>query len=220
MPHPPAVAGQNGARQMPAHDACEVRVVIAGTPRRARGDGNTVPECSLKSSERASMGNRGGSVAGRWRRGPRGARARLGPASVSALPALRPSHAARVHGLETLPALWPAIPERAAPAMRRLLAFLGLDAGPTEENFLHGGPVSPSTIGGGMTIKGELRGEGPLTVLGQFEGDIVLDGTLHVGPEARVDANITARVIVIAGVVRGNLSADTRVKGEIWVAQP
>ena len=63
--------------------------------------------------------------------------------------------------------------------------------------------------------------------------------------EARVDANITARVIVIAGVVRGNLSADTRVeilptgaltgtvksgsftaadgarvKGEIWVAQP
>jgi len=129
--------------------------------------------------------------------------------------------------------------------MRRLLAFLGLDAGPTEENFLHGGPVSPSTIGGGMTIKGELRGEGPLTVLGQFEGDIVLDGTLHVGPAARVDANITARVIVIAGVVCGNLSADTRVeilpmgaltgtvksgsftaadgarvKGEIWVERP
>ncbi len=78
-----------------------------------------------------------------------------------------------------------------------------------------------------MTIKGELRGEGPL------------------GPEGRVDANVTARVIVIAGVVRGNLSADTRVeilptgaltgtvksgsftaadgarvKGEIWVEQP
>jgi cytoskeletal protein CcmA (bactofilin family) len=96
--------------------------------------------------------------------------------------------------------------------MRRLLALLGLDPGPTDEEFLHGGPVSPSTIGNGITIKGELRGEGPLTVLGQFEGDIVLDGTLHVGPEARVDANITARVIVIAGVVHGNLSADTRVE--------
>jgi len=129
--------------------------------------------------------------------------------------------------------------------MRRLLAFFGLDHGPPDEDFLHGGPVSPSTIGGGITIKGEVRGEGPLTVLGQFEGDIVLDGTRHVGPAARVDANITARVIVIAGVVRGNLSADTRVeilptgaltgtvksgsftaadgarvKGEIWVERP
>ena len=129
--------------------------------------------------------------------------------------------------------------------MKRLLAFLGLDPGRTDRDFFHDGPVSPSTLGGGITIKGELRGEGPLTVLGQFEGDIVLDGTLHVGPEARVDANITARAIVIAGVVRGNLSADTRVeilptgaltgtvksgsftaadgarvKGEIWVEQP
>jgi len=129
--------------------------------------------------------------------------------------------------------------------MRRLLAFFGLDPGRTNRDFFHDGPVSPSTLGGGITIKGELRGEGPLTVLGQFEGDIVLDGTLHVGPEARVDANITARAIVIAGVVRGNLSADTRVeilptgaltgtvksgsftaadgarvKGEIWVEQP
>ena len=90
-----------------------------------------------------------------------------------------------------------------------------------------------------------MRGEGPLTVLGHFEGDIVLDGTLSVGPEARVDANISARLIVVAGVVRGNLSADTRVeilpdgsltgtvksssfaaaegatvKGEIWVERP
>jgi len=129
--------------------------------------------------------------------------------------------------------------------MRRLLAFFGLDPGRTDQDFFRDGPASPSTLGGGITIKGELRGEGPLTVLGQFEGDIVLDGTLHVGPEARVDANITARAIVIAGVVRGNLSADTRVeilptgaltgtvksgsftaadgarvKGEIWVEQP
>ena len=120
--------------------------------------------------------------------------------------------------------------------MRRLLDFFGLDPGRTDQDFFRDGPASPSTLGGGITIKGELRGEGPLTVL---------DGTLHVGPEARVDANITARAIVIAGVVRGNLSADTRVeipptgaltgtvksgsftaadgarvKGEIWVEQP
>ena len=63
--------------------------------------------------------------------------------------------------------------------MKRLLAFFGLDPGSTDEDVGHGGRVSPSTFGGGMTVKGE---------------------------------NITARVIVIAGVVRGNLSADTRVE--------
>src|SRR5438045_8401968 len=103
------------------------------------------------------MGNRGGSVAVRGARGPCGARARLGPASVSALPALRPSHAARVHGLETLPALRPAIPERAAPAMRRLLAFFGLDPGRTDRDFFHDGPVSPSPLGRGIRLTGDLR---------------------------------------------------------------
>jgi len=95
--------------------------------------------------------------------------------------------------------------------MRRLLAFFGLDAG-----AFGGGRRSareaPAMIGVGMKVKGEIRGEGSLTVLGQFEGDIVLDGTLHVGPEGRVDANITARAIVVGGIVRGNLSADTRVE--------
>lgn len=95
--------------------------------------------------------------------------------------------------------------------MRRLLAFFGLDA-----SGFGGGRRSareaPAMIGVGMKVKGEIRGEGSLTVLGQFEGDIVLDGTLHVGPEGRVDANITARAIVVGGIVRGNLSADTRVE--------
>jgi len=95
--------------------------------------------------------------------------------------------------------------------MRRLLAFFGFDAG----GFGGGrrsGREAPAMIGVGMKVKGEIRGEGSLTVLGQFEGDIVLDGTLHVGPEGRVDANITARAIVVGGIVRGNLSADTRVE--------
>ena len=40
----------------------------------------------------------------------------------------------------------------------------------------------------------------------------MLDGTLHVGPDGRLDADVTARSILIAGVVRGNLSAGTRVE--------
>jgi len=140
-------------------------------------------------------------------------------------------------------ALWSTVSEGVAAAMRRLLAFLGLDGG-DDATLRMRAFDSATTIGPGITLKGELRGAGPVTVLGQFEGDVVLDGTLHVGPDGRVDANITAEAIVIGGVVRGNLSADTRVeilptgtlagtvksgsfraadgasvKGEIWVEQ-
>jgi cytoskeletal protein CcmA (bactofilin family) len=130
--------------------------------------------------------------------------------------------------------------------MRRLLRVLGLED--DEEQLVEApvpGVVSPTVIGAGLSLKGELRGQGPVTVFGHFEGDIVLDGTLSVGAGGRVDANITAHAIVIGGLVRGNLSADTRVeilstgaltgtvksvsfkaadgasvKGEIWVDQP
>ena len=144
--------------------------------------------------------------------------------------------------MEALPALRPAIPEGAATEMRGWLAYFGLGR---DGAAPRGAPAhTPTVIGTGLVVKGELRGEGPLTVLGQFEGDIVLDGVLHVGPEGRVDGNLSARTIVVAGVVHGNLSADTRVeilptgsltgtvksvsftaadgatvKGEVWVEQ-
>lgn len=94
--------------------------------------------------------------------------------------------------------------------MKALLQFLGfIDRSPAEGLAV---PVSGTTVGPAVSIKGELRGEGPLIMLGHFEGEIVLTGTVHIGAEARVDANITAGEIVVAGVVRGNLSAAGRVE--------
>ena len=130
--------------------------------------------------------------------------------------------------------------------MKALWQFLGL----SERNGDHlqdesGAPTRATVIGPGVSIKGELRGEGALTMLGQFEGEVVLNGAVHIGPDARVDANITASEITIAGAVRGNLSAAGRVeilgrgsltgtlkseslsagsgatvKGEVWVEPP
>jgi cytoskeletal protein CcmA (bactofilin family) len=128
--------------------------------------------------------------------------------------------------------------------MRGLLRFLGLsdgangDAGPSTRE-------AASVIGAGLTLKGELHGEGALVILGRFEGDLVLDGALHIGPEARVDANVSAYAVVVAGVMHGNLAAQTRVeilstgsltgtvksasftagegatvKGDVWVERP
>lgn len=97
--------------------------------------------------------------------------------------------------------------------MKALLRFFGLadPAEPRPPSFAPP-PEATTIVGPSIRLKGELKGDGPLTMHGHFEGDLVLNGALHVGPEARIDANITAAAIVIAGVVRGNLSADTRVE--------
>jgi cytoskeletal protein CcmA (bactofilin family) len=96
--------------------------------------------------------------------------------------------------------------------MRALRRLLGL----AEHRFALGGfggdGGATTVIGEGMTLKGELHGAGPIVVLGRFEGDIVVEGTITVGEGGYVDANISASTIVIDGVVRGNMSADTKVE--------
>jgi cytoskeletal protein CcmA (bactofilin family) len=97
--------------------------------------------------------------------------------------------------------------------MGRWSRLLGLGDPPDRGTAFSPPRDAPTTLGADVELKGELRGEGDIVVLGQFEGDIVVArGAVHVGPGARVDANITAGAIVIAGVVRGNLSAGHRVE--------
>lgn len=95
--------------------------------------------------------------------------------------------------------------------MRALLRFLGMVEAETRDIAL-APSTSGTTLGAGVAIKGELHGEGSLIILGRFEGEIVQRGPVHIGPQAWVDANINAAEIIIAGVVRGNLSADARVE--------
>jgi cytoskeletal protein CcmA (bactofilin family) len=94
----------------------------------------------------------------------------------------------------------------------KILHLFGLTDAPAPGAAYSPPKEATTTLGTGVSLKGELKGEGTVVMLGHFEGGIVLDGTLHVGPEARIDANITATAIVVAGAVRGNLSAGTRVE--------
>ena len=68
------------------------------------------------------------------------------------------------------------------------------------------------SLGPGLSFKGEVSGEGDLAIAGSFEGEINVTGTVRVGEDAEVEANITAGMIVVAGVVRGNVSASTHVE--------
>ena len=95
-------------------------------------------------------------------------------------------------------------------ALRRLLGLAEHRLGLGVFGGVQG--VATTVIGEGMMLKGELRGTGSIVVLGRFEGDIVAEGTITVGEGGYVDANISAATIVIDGVVRGNMSADTKVE--------
>lgn len=74
-----------------------------------------------------------------------------------------------------------------------------------------GAPLDPdrAVLGSGLSLRGEITGEGDFHIYGRFEGEIDVSGRVIVSEAAQVDANINADSIVIAGKVRGNLSAST-----------
>jgi cytoskeletal protein CcmA (bactofilin family) len=69
-----------------------------------------------------------------------------------------------------------------------------------------------ATIGKSLVIKGEVTGSESLYIDGRVEGSINLAGNrVTVGRNGVVNANVTAREIVVLGKVRGNLTASDRV---------
>jgi cytoskeletal protein CcmA (bactofilin family) len=69
-----------------------------------------------------------------------------------------------------------------------------------------------ATIGKSLVIKGEVTGSESLYIDGRVEGSINLPGNrVTVGRNGVVNANVTAREIVVIGKVRGNLQASDRV---------
>jgi cytoskeletal protein CcmA (bactofilin family) len=95
--------------------------------------------------------------------------------------------------------------------------FLGFTGSPEEATPRAVGgaqvvaPLDPgrAVLGGGLSLRGEITGEGDFHIHGRFEGEIDVSGRVVVAEAAQVDANINAASIVIAGKVRGNLSAST-----------
>lgn len=67
-------------------------------------------------------------------------------------------------------------------------------------------------VGKGLVLRGEMMGEGDLHVQGQVEGKINLAGTVVILEGASVQADIAATEIIVAGVVRGNLTASNKVE--------
>ena len=90
----------------------------------------------------------------------------------------------------------------------------GSGLAPAKQNRRDGTTVTGegmANIGKSISIKGDLTGNEDLLIEGNVDGKIDLSGNeLIIGPEGKINANLTARSIVIAGRVKGNVTATDR----------
>ena len=64
----------------------------------------------------------------------------------------------------------------------------------------------------GSRVNGQLSFQGPARIDGKVDGEIHCQGTLTIGEDAEVKANITGQVVVIRGKVEGNVTAKERIE--------
>lgn len=70
-----------------------------------------------------------------------------------------------------------------------------------------------ASIGKSVQIRGEVRGSEDLVVEGFVEGTITLTGSrLTVGANAKVQADVSARDVIVIGQLNGNVIASGRVE--------
>jgi cytoskeletal protein CcmA (bactofilin family) len=67
-------------------------------------------------------------------------------------------------------------------------------------------------IGDGTEFEGKLSCEGDIRIDGQFKGELQVSGTLTVGPDAVIEADIYAPHIAIAGNIHGNIFAQEKLE--------
>ncbi|MFA4874965.1 MAG: polymer-forming cytoskeletal protein [bacterium] len=64
----------------------------------------------------------------------------------------------------------------------------------------------------GCSVEGKLMFDGTVQINGDFRGEILSDGTLIVGAEAKLNARIQIDTIVIEGNVEGTIEAKRKVE--------
>lgn len=67
-------------------------------------------------------------------------------------------------------------------------------------------------LGEGTEFEGKLSFHGMVRLDGKFKGEIAAQDTLVVGETGEVEAIISADVVVVSGIVRGNVEAKTRLE--------
>jgi cytoskeletal protein CcmA (bactofilin family) len=80
------------------------------------------------------------------------------------------------------------------------------------EREIHSAEQPVTVLAKEDSLSGRLQIRSSGSVLGTFSGRIECEGDLMIGSEAHVEADIHASRVTIAGYVRGNVTAPTRLK--------
>jgi cytoskeletal protein CcmA (bactofilin family) len=70
--------------------------------------------------------------------------------------------------------------------------------------------VAETVVGTSVKLKGNLKSDGDITVDGSVNGEIKTKGTVTIGPNANIIANVHAKNINVSGTVQGNVVATDR----------
>lgn len=73
-------------------------------------------------------------------------------------------------------------------------------------------PSGRNVLSSDVEIKGSIRFSNDLVVDGKIEGNINSDGSLTVGENARIKAEIKTRSVIIYGKVHGNIEVSDKVE--------
>jgi cytoskeletal protein CcmA (bactofilin family) len=109
----------------------------------------------------------------------------------------------------------PAVPEPEKAVEKSVMTTSHIPSEPAPvaapRNALLNNSQEQATIGKSLIIKGEVSGSESLYIDGRVEGAINLPGhRVTVGRNGQVQANITAKEVVILGKVKGNINASDR----------
>ncbi len=69
-----------------------------------------------------------------------------------------------------------------------------------------------SIIGLGSSVKGDFKVDGSVRIDGDLEGNLDSSATVNIGSNARIRGNITAKNMVVGGIIIGNLCAPESIK--------
>lgn len=67
--------------------------------------------------------------------------------------------------------------------------------------------VTDTIIGEGSVFEGKITSEAGIRIEGQISGDVSCSGDVTVGKNGVVKSNISARSVILAGTVHGNVTA-------------
>ena len=67
-------------------------------------------------------------------------------------------------------------------------------------------------IGKGSAISGNMKVNGFIRIDGDIDGSLETDGNVIVGENARIRGDLTAKSVIIGGIIKGNIKAHESVK--------